>query len=99
MIVDEADAPLPARGPAGAAWRSDPTSLPEHLSRAYAARMTLDGTDSEPLSLVVTRLAQAGIAKAQLEGERDRLAQARQRCIVSRVHHEALVAALALMPD
>lgn len=78
--------------------RAPPVTLEDHLSRFYAARFRLDGSDSENPDDCAQRLATSGIPKAQLVAHRDTLAQVADRCIVSKTHRELIDAALALMP-
>ena len=78
--------------------RAPPTTIEDHLSRAYAAQFRLDGSDSESPDTCVQRLASAGFPKAQLIVRRSELAAVEDRCIVSKTHREVIDAALALMP-
>lgn len=78
--------------------RAPPVTLEDHLSRAYAARFRLDGSDSENPDVCAQRLAAAGIPKAQLTAQRNELRLVEGRCTVSKTHREVIDAALALMP-
>ncbi len=71
--------------------RAEPKTLEDHLSRGYAARFKLDGSDSEPVDDVVKRLrGSKTISRAAMQAMRDRLVQVQDRCVVSLVHREML---------
>lgn len=78
--------------------RVPPVTIEDHLSRAYAARFRLEGSESEDWPAVVIRLANAGFTKPALQSRREALAPIECRCVVSLTQREALDAALALMP-